>query len=124
MSQVKDLEQSAYDARVGVTMALGYATSDIGAHHTRAWPLAKEIELGKEWSLEERADLVIYHQTVRPLFDMLGVCRLPWIELGFPENIYAEFYSAATGVKVTLQDLLEKSKKVYDLTRCLNVKHI
>ncbi|MFQ6055747.1 MAG: aldehyde ferredoxin oxidoreductase C-terminal domain-containing protein, partial [Methanosarcinales archaeon] len=122
ISQVKGLEQSAYDARVGVTMALGYATSDIGAHHTRAWPLAKEIELGKEWSLEERADLVIYHQTVRPLFDMLGVCRLPWIELGFPENIYAEFYSAATGVKVTLQDLLDKSKKVYDLTRCLNVK--
>jgi aldehyde:ferredoxin oxidoreductase len=45
VSQVKGLEQSAYDARVAISMALGYATSDIGAHHTRAWPLAKELGL-------------------------------------------------------------------------------
>ncbi|MCK5185575.1 MAG: aldehyde ferredoxin oxidoreductase family protein, partial [Deltaproteobacteria bacterium] len=83
LSQVKGLEQSAYDARAAISMALGFATSDIGAHHTRAWPLAKELELGKDWGLEQKAELVIYHQTVRPLFDMLGVCRLPWIELGF-----------------------------------------
>ena len=80
ISQVKGLEQSAYDGRAAITMALGFATSDIGAHHARAWPLAKELEMGKEWGLEEKVELVIYHQTVRPLFDMLGVCRLPWIE--------------------------------------------
>ncbi len=122
VSQVKGLEQSAYDARAAVTMALGFATSDIGAHHARAWPLAKELEMGKNWGLEEKANLVIYHQTVRPLFDMLGVCRLPWIELGFDENTYAKFYSAVTGITFSLKELLEKSNDLYDLTRAINIK--
>jgi len=122
ISHVKGLEQSAYDARIAITMALGYATSDIGAHHARAWPIAKELEMGGNWSLEEKADLVIYHQTVRPLFDMLGVCRLPWIELGFDENTYAEFYSAATGIEFTLDELLKLSDAVYNLTRAINIR--
>ncbi len=120
-SQVKGLEQSAYDARIAISMALGYATSDIGAHHTRAWTIAKELEMGMDWPLQKKAELVIYHQTLRPLFDMLGVCRLPWIELGFDENQYAEFYSAVTGLDVTLNHLLERSKDIYDLTRAINM---
>ena len=120
--QVKGLEQSAYDSRAGASMALAYATSDIGAHHTRAWTIAKEIELGQDWSDEEKVDLVIYHQTLRPLFDMLGVCRLPWIELGLNEQHYERFYSAVTGHQATLPELLEKSNRIYDLTRLINTR--
>jgi aldehyde:ferredoxin oxidoreductase len=120
--QVKGLEQSAYDSRAGASMALSYATSDIGAHHTRAWTIAKEIELGKEWSNEEKVDLVIYHQTLRPLFDMLGVCRLPWIELGLNERHYENFYRSVTGRETTLEELLVHSNRVYDLTRTINTK--
>jgi aldehyde:ferredoxin oxidoreductase len=119
--QVKGLEQSAYDARGAISMALGYGTSDVGAHHTRAWTVATELENGKEWGLEEKTNLVIYHQTVRPLFDMLGVCRLPWIELGFPEEYYQRFYKAVTGVDLSMEDLFERSCHVYDLTRAINV---
>jgi aldehyde:ferredoxin oxidoreductase len=122
ISQVKGLEQSAYDARIAISMALGYATSDIGAHHARAWTIAKELEMGMDWPLEKKADLVIYHQTLRPLFDMLGVCRLPWIELGFDENQYAEFYSAVTGVETPLSDLLQRSMNLYDVTRAISMK--
>jgi aldehyde:ferredoxin oxidoreductase len=120
--QVKGLEQSAYDSRAGASMALAYATSDIGAHHTRAWTIAKEIELGQDWSDEEKVDLVIYHQTLRPLFDMLGVCRLPWIELGLNEQHYERFYSFVTGQPTTLPELLEKSNRIYDLTRLINTR--
>lgn len=122
ISQVKGLEQSAYDARIAISMALGYGTSDIGAHHARAWTIAKELEMGMNWPLEKKADLVIYHQTLRPLFDMLGVCRLPWIELGFDEHRYAEFYSAVTGSETTLNELLQHSMDIYDLTRAINIK--
>jgi len=116
---VKGLEQSAYDSRAGVSMALAYATSDIGAHHTRAWTIAKEMEQGQDWSDEEKVDLVIYHQTLRPLFDMLGVCRLPWIELGLNEEHYAAFYRHVTGKSATLADLLELSNDIYNLTRMI-----
>ncbi len=118
-SHVKGLEQSAYDARVATSMALAYGTSDIGAHHTRAWTLAKEMEMGLGWEPEKKVDLVIYHQTIRPLFDMLGVCRLPWIELGFPQSYYEEFYAAITGVERSIEELLELSKDIYDLTRII-----
>jgi len=119
---VKGLEQSAYDSRPSMSMALAYATSDIGAHHTRAWTIAKEMEQGQDWSDDEKVDIVIYHQKVRPLFDMLGVCRLPWIELGLSERHYANFYKYVTGKEATLDELLELSNDIYDLTRLINTR--
>jgi aldehyde:ferredoxin oxidoreductase len=103
-------------------MALAYATSDIGAHHTRAWTIAREIELGQDWTDDERVDLVIYHQKLRPLFDMLGVCRLPWIELGLNEEHYAHFYRFVTGCDDTLEALLDRSNEIYNLTRLMNAR--
>lgn len=120
--QVKGLEQSAYDSRAALSMALAYATSDIGAHHTRAWTIARELEEGQNWSVEEKVDLLIYHQTLRPLFDMLGVCRLPWIELGLNERHYERFYRFVTGNELTLEDLLQRSREIYDLTRLINTR--
>ena len=120
--QVKGLEQSAYDSRAGSSMALAYATSDVGAHHTRAWTIAREMEEGQNWSDEDRVDTVIYHQKLRPLFDMLGVCRLPWIELGLNEKHYEYFYKYVTGNDITLEKLLELSNDVYDLTRQINIR--
>jgi aldehyde:ferredoxin oxidoreductase len=121
VTQTKGMEQSAYDARATISMALAYGTSDIGAHHTRAWTVGKELEAGASWTDEDRVNIVLYHQTIRPLFDMLGVCRLPWIELGFDEHRYAQYYSAVTGVPHTLEDLLERSRALYDLTRLISV---
>jgi aldehyde:ferredoxin oxidoreductase len=120
--QVKGLEQSAYDSRSALSMALAYATSDIGAHHTRAWTVAKELEEGSKWSDEEKVNLVIYHQTIRPLYDMLGVCRLPWIELGINERHYENFFRHITGRDISLEELLKLSNDIYDLTRLINTK--
>ncbi|MEM2959272.1 MAG: aldehyde ferredoxin oxidoreductase family protein [Candidatus Jordarchaeaceae archaeon] len=119
--QAKGLEQSAYDTRASPGMALAYATCDVGAHHSRAWVISKDLEMQNKWTAEERAKLVIYHQHIRPLFDCLGVCRLEWIELSVDENIYAEFYTAVTGVKTTLKKLLERSEAIYNLTRAINI---
>ena len=118
--QVKGLEQSAYDCRASLSMSLAYATSDIGAHHTRAWTIAKELEQGANWSDDERVDIVIYHQSLRPLFDMLGVCRLPWIELGLNEKHYENFYQYVTGHEASLEDLLKLSNDIYNMTRCIS----
>jgi len=118
--QIKGLEQSAYDSRRSKSMALAYATSDIGGHHTRAWTIAKELETGADWTDAERVEIVIYHQKLRPLFDMLGVCRLPWIELGLNEANYENFYRYITGREASLDELLEQSNEIYNLTRLIN----
>ena len=120
--EVKGLEQSAYDSRPSMSMALAYATSDIGAHHTRAWTVAKEMEEGQNWTDDDKVDIVIYHQKVRPLFDMLGVCRLPWIELGLSERHYANFYRCVTGKDAPLEELIELSDDIYNLTRLINCR--
>ncbi|MHC5060928.1 MAG: aldehyde ferredoxin oxidoreductase family protein [Planctomycetota bacterium] len=119
---VKGLEQSAYDCRAAGSMALAYGTSDIGAHHTRAWTVGKELEAGADWDANKRVELVMYHQHIRSLFDMFGVCRLPWIELGFHEDFYAELFSAVVGADRSLDELLVKSQHIYDMTRAMNVK--
>ncbi len=119
---VRGLEQSAYDSRPSITMALAYATSDIGAHHTRAWTISKELGVGQNWTDEEKVDHVIYHQKLRPLFDMLGVCRLPWIELNLSERHYEGFYRYVTGNDLTLEQLLDRSNEIYNLTRVINAR--
>jgi aldehyde:ferredoxin oxidoreductase len=53
---------------------------------------------------------------------MLGVCRLPWIELGLSEHHYDKFYSHVTGNPKTLDELLELSDDIYNLTRLINAR--
>ena len=103
-TESKGLEQSAYDTRSSPAMALAYATCDVGAHHNRAWVIASELAAGKDWGDNERADIVIFHQHIRPMFDALGVCRFPWIELEIDPAFYAKWYSATTGIETTIED--------------------
>jgi len=118
---VKGLEISAYDHRAAPAMALSYATCDIGAHHNRSWAITYDVQAGRTSYGKDKAEKVIYLQHMRPLFDMLGVCRLPWVELGIDPNIYAEAYSAVTGREVTLEELLTCSERVWNLTRCIAI---
>jgi aldehyde:ferredoxin oxidoreductase len=53
---------------------------------------------------------------------MLGVFRLPWIELGLNERHYENFYRYITGNDSTLEELLDLSNDLYDLTRLINVR--
>lgn len=118
---VKGLEISAYDHRAATAMALSYATCDIGAHHNRSWAITYDLEVGRDKYTEDKVRKVIYLQHIRPLFDMLGVCRIYWEEFGVDPNIYAEAYSAVTGKEFTFDDLLFRSERVWNLTRVIAI---
>ncbi len=118
---VKGLEISAYDHRAAPAMALSYATADIGAHHNRSWAITYDVEVGRDKYSEDKVERVIYLQHIRPLFDMLGVCRLYYVELGIDPNFYAEAYSAVVGKEFSLDDLLLRSEKVWNLTRVIAI---
>lgn len=119
--QVKGLEISGYDHRAAPAMALSYATTDIGAHHNRSWAITYDIQVGRDSYGDDKVDRVIYLQHLRPLFDMLGVCRFHWVELGMDPNLYAEAYSAITGKDFTLDELLKRSERIWNLTRAMAV---
>lgn len=121
--QVKGLEWSGYESRGAPAMMLAYMTADIGAHHNRAWAITYDIAQGRE-KVEGKAAKVIDLQHVRPLFDCLGACRLPWVEMGLDLKYYAELFPAVTGLDLSWEDLLQVSERVYNLTRAYAVREV
>ncbi len=121
--QVKGLEWSGYGSRHAPSMMLGYLTCDVGAHHNRAWAITWDIEKGREM-LEGKAERVIFLQHARPMFDMLGACRLLWVELGLPLEHYPEMLKTITGFDFTLDDLYKISERVWNLTRAFSIREI
>jgi aldehyde:ferredoxin oxidoreductase len=114
--QVKGLEWSGYESRYAPAMLLSYLTADIGAHHNRSWAITHDIAEGRD-KIEGKAKRVIELQHIRPMFDMLGVCRLQWVELGADLNFYAKLFETATGIPCELEDLLKASERVWNLNR-------
>lgn len=121
---VKGLEVSAYDCHTVPGMALAFATSSIGAHHKEAWVIAWEIRTDREGYTEAKVDKVIEFQRIRGgMFESLVACRLPWIELGFQLEWYQRLMKAATGVEVTLEDMLfNVADRIYALIRAFWVR--
>jgi len=121
---VKGLECSAYNCHLCPGMALSFGTSPIGAHHKDAWIISWEISTGKRTEYNpEKADKVIEFQQIRGgMFESLGVCRFPWIELGFELDWYPKYFEAATGVKTSLDEMWALGDRIYALIRALWVR--
>jgi aldehyde:ferredoxin oxidoreductase len=119
--QVKGLEISGYESRKAPAMMLAYMTCDIGAHHNRAWAITHDIAAGRD-KIEGKAAKVIELQHLRPLFDMVGCCRLQWIETGMSPEYYPKMLKAATGLDYTLDELLKCSERVWNLNRLFLIR--
>lgn len=137
---VKGLEWSGYECRNAPGMMLSYMTADVGAHHNRSWALgydvsqsdadvSKLIESGTGGKLEVstpegKVDHVISMQHSRPLYDVLGICRLQTMEIGFETFHYEDIFELITGRKLSWKEMLLISEKIWQLTRQFNIKHI
>lgn len=116
---VKGMELSGYESRRRLTNMLAYCTCDVGGHHNRAWAITHDVAKGKR-----KEEKVIELQHIRPMFDALGACRLPWVEIGVSLDDYVELFNSVTGFDYSLNDLLKISEKTWNLTRSFWIKHI
>jgi aldehyde:ferredoxin oxidoreductase len=139
---VKGLEWTGYETRNAPSMMLAYMTADIGAHHNRAWVLGYDVagswtsvtdlissgsdseKMPKAEVKPECAQYVIESQHTRPLFDVLGICRLQYMELGFEEENYEKLFHLITGKKKSWQELLTVSERIWNLTRVISNREI
>lgn len=121
--QVKGVEWSGYEARHAPAMMLSYITADVGAHHNRSWAITFDVATGRD-KLEGKAKRVTELQHIRPLFDMLCLCRLQWVELGFELDWYPKIFKAVTGKDLSWDDLLAFSERVWNLTRCYSLREV
>lgn len=115
---VKGLEISAYDCHVAYGMALAYGTSPIGAHHKDAWFITRDFSMGIDNYGPDKVSAVIWMQNIRGgMFETLVTCRFPWIELGFDLEWYPKFLYAATGVKISSDNISLIAERIYTLIR-------
>jgi aldehyde:ferredoxin oxidoreductase len=114
---VKGMEQSAYATHNATAMLLSYMTSDVGAHHNRAWAITYDLQVGREKVIPEKVERVIWLQNFRPMFDVLGACRLQWVELSIERDLYVPALEAITGVKRDWGDMEKVGARIWNLTR-------
>ncbi len=112
----------AYDPRGLKGMGLGYATSNRGACHLRAYVAAAELGVigiqadPLEW--KGKGELVMVFQDLAAFSDSLDLCKFSAFAQGADE--YAAQWSAATGVPCTADDVMKAGERVYNLERYYN----
>lgn len=140
---VKGLEWTGYESRNAPGMMLGYMTADIGAHHGRCWVLGNDVagsaDAGNVTDLitsqqntstlskakhENVVPIVIKSQHTRPAFDILGTCRLQYMEIGLETDYYEDLLYTITGKKIMWDEILKLSEKIWTLNRMYNFREI
>lgn len=115
-TQVKGLEWSGYDARWAPAMMISYMTADIGAHHNRSWAITFDVAKGRD-TLEGKAKRAVELQRIRPAFDLIGCCRLQWVEIGFELENYEAMFEAVFGERTTWQDIYVAADRLWNMNR-------
>jgi aldehyde:ferredoxin oxidoreductase len=114
---VKGMEQSAYATHNATAMLLAYMTCDVGAHHNRSWAITYDLQVGRELVVPEKVARIIWLQNFRPMFDVLGACRLQWVELSIERDLYVPALEAVTGIHRSWEDLEKVGERIWNLTR-------
>jgi aldehyde:ferredoxin oxidoreductase len=122
---VKGQAIPAYDPRGLKGMGLGYATSNRGACHLRAYTPASELGVMPFGTLktdpikwEGKGELVKIFQDIHAFSDSLDLCKFSAFAMGADE--YAQQYSAMVGVPFTTADVLKTGERIYNLERLYN----
>ena len=83
----------------------------------------KRAKLPKS-EVKGRAANVIAGQHLRPLFDLSGICRRQFMELGFEVEHYERLFEVEADRKLTWSWMLSISEKVWHLTRSISAREI
>ncbi|HEX7391955.1 MAG TPA: aldehyde ferredoxin oxidoreductase family protein [Thermoplasmata archaeon] len=115
----KGSEFPAYDPRGSIGMALAYATSDRGADHNRAWPVAQDAYgSGDPWNPEGKAAICVEDNTRTSVKWSFIFCDFYAVSF---KNM-AKYYTAVTGVPADEDHLRSIGKRVWNLTRAFNAR--
>jgi aldehyde:ferredoxin oxidoreductase len=119
---VKGQTMAAYDPRCMKGMAIGYATSNRGACHLRAYTPSAEIlglpEAVDPHEYEGKGELCVTFQDLHAISDSFDICKFNAFAEGIEE--YVLQYNGMTGRDVTEDELIEAGKRIYTLERYYN----
>jgi aldehyde:ferredoxin oxidoreductase len=69
---------------------------------------------------EHKPKLLVMYENLHTLADSLGVCSIPFMPVGL--DLWAEAYSASTGIKVSPRDLMTVAERIRTLERLFNIR--
>jgi aldehyde:ferredoxin oxidoreductase len=119
---VKGQSIPAYDPRTMKGMAIGYATSNRGACHLRAYTPSSEVlgwpEKTDPMAVEGKGELCVVFQDLHAISDSFDICKFNAFAEGIEE--YVKQYNGMTGRDVTEDELMDAGKRVYTLERYYN----
>jgi len=117
--EVKGMDYPGYDPRGSVAMGLAFATSDRGACHKRAWPVAFEA-FGQmdPFTPRDKAKLVVDGQILTTIQYSLVACEF----LGAQIPTISRLLEAATGVPRSAQELEIIGRRIWTLIRLFNIR--
>ncbi|MDT3697923.1 MAG: aldehyde ferredoxin oxidoreductase family protein [Thermincola sp.] len=122
--QVKGLELPAYDPRGLQGMGLGFATSNRGGCHLRAYMVGPEVlgvpKMVDRFGVHGKAGLTIFYQNINAAMDSLIICR--FVGLAVSEEYFARLLTAVTGVDYQPQDLHFTGERIWNLERLYNLR--
>jgi aldehyde:ferredoxin oxidoreductase len=134
--EVKGLEISEYMTKESLAQQGGYAMASKGAQHDEAWLIFMELVHKQLPTFEAKAEALHYFPMWRTWFSLHGLCKLPWNDIipvsnktakepqKVPEHVenYTWLYEGVTGKKVTIDDIILESEKVYNFQRLFNLR--
>jgi aldehyde:ferredoxin oxidoreductase len=122
---VKGMGIPAYDPRGLQGMGIGYATSNRGACHLRAYTPASELGVMPFGTLktdplawEGKGALCKIFQDVHAVSDSLDLCKFSAFAEGMDE--YTAQFNAVTGLNYSVEELLKCGERIYNLERYYN----
>jgi len=121
---VKGQEFPAYDPRAIQGMGLGYATSNRGACHLRAYTVSAEI-VGIPLQVDPRATdgkagLAIAFQNISTAVDATGLCL--FLTFGTTLEHIRPILTAATGIDLDDAALVRVGERIWNLERLWNLR--
>ncbi|MBA7712231.1 hypothetical protein ES703_121202 [subsurface metagenome] len=121
---VKKQEIGGYDPRAIKGIGLGYATSNRGACHMKAYTISQEVfgipYKAARLAYEGKAELTKFSQDFTAVVDSSGICAFTTFGIWTPE--YVELIKEATGIPYEEEELLRAGERIWNLERLFNLK--
>ena len=132
----KGLEFSEYVTKESLAQQGGYGLTLKGPQHDEAWLIFLDMVYDMMPTFEQKAENLHWFPMWRTWFGLNGLCKLPWNDVMPEDNKqakepakfmshvenYAKLFYAVTGRKVTADDLILMSEKVYNFQRVFNIR--
>lgn len=134
--EAKGLEFSEYVTKESLAQQGGYGLALKGPQHDEAWLIFLDMVHNLMPTFEQKAENLHWFPMFRTWFGLNGLCKLPWNDVVPEENRktkepakvlahvenYAKFFGAVTGRRVTPDDMITMSERVYNFQRIFSLR--